>query len=51
MVSYYQSLIGVTWMIKLDHVDTVKISIFLFHNALPHEGHFEDLLHVMGYLK
>ena len=53
LASYYQSLIGITrWMIELGRVDiSVEVSKLSSHNALPREGHFECLLHLMAYLR
>ena len=53
LASYYQSLIGITrWMIELGRVDiAVEVSKLSSHNALPREGHFECLLHLMAYLR
>ena len=39
-------------MVEIGHIDiATEISRLSSHNAYPHEGHFEFLLHVMGYLK
>ena len=53
LASYYQSLFGITrWMVELGRVDiAVEVSKLSSHNALPQEGHFECLLHVMAYLR
>ena len=53
LASYYQSLIGITrWMVELGRVDiAVEVSKLSSHNALPREGHFECLLHLMAYLR
>jgi hypothetical protein len=52
-LSFYQHLIGVMrWMVELRRIDiATKISIFSSYLACPREGHLENALHVMGYLK
>ena len=51
--SYYQSLIGVMrWMVDIGRIDiATEVSLLSSHNAYSREGHFEIVLHVMGYLK
>ena len=53
LASYYQSLIGVMrWMVEIGRIDiAVEVSMMSSHNAYPREGHFEVVLHMMGYLK
>lgn len=49
----YQEMIGsLRWAIELGRVDILlEVSIMSKHLALPREGHLEQLLHIMGYLK
>ena len=53
LASYYQSLIGVMrWMCEIGRIDiALEVSMMSSHNAYPREGHFETVLHMMGYLK
>ena len=50
---WYQEMIGsLRWAIELGRVDILlEVSIMSKHLALPREGHLEQLLHIMGYLK
>jgi hypothetical protein len=51
--SFFQHLIGVMrWMVELGRVDiATEVSMLSSYFALPHEGHLEAALHVMGYLR
>ncbi len=51
--SSYQRLIGVMrWMVELGHIDiTTEVSMLSSYLACPGEGHLENTLHVMGYLR
>jgi hypothetical protein len=51
--SFYQHLIGVMkWMVELGRIDIVtEVSMLSSYLACPREGHFENALHVMGYLR
>ena len=51
--SYYQSLIGIIrWIVELGRVDIcVEVSMMSSHVALPIQGHFEQVLHIFGYVK
>ena len=53
LASYYQSLIGVMrWMVEIGRSDiATEVSMMSSHNDYPREGHFETVLHMMGYLK
>ena len=50
---WYQELIGqLRWAIEIGRVDILlEVSLLSQHLALPREGHLEQALHVMGYLK
>ncbi len=52
-LSFYQHLIGIMCgMVELGCVDiTTEVSLLSSHLALPHEGHLELALHIMGYLQ
>jgi hypothetical protein len=52
-LSFYQHLIGVMrWMVELGRKDiATKISMLFSYLACPREGHLENALHVIGYLK
>ena len=40
------------WMVEIGRIDIVsEVSMMSSHNAYPCEGHFEIILHMMGYLK
>ena len=40
------------WMVDIGWIDiAVEFSMMSSHNAYPCEGHFETVLHMMGYLK
>ena len=49
----YQELIGsLRWAIELGRGDTLlEISLMSKHLALPREGHLEQVLHIIGYIK
>ena len=53
LASCYQSLIGIMrWMVEIGRIEiATEVSILSSHKAYPREGHFETVLHVMGYLK
>jgi hypothetical protein len=50
---FYQHLIGVMrWMVELGQIDNAtKVSMLSSYLACPHEGKFENTLHVMRYLR
>ena len=52
-LQWYQELIGqLRWAIELGRVDILlEVSLLSQHLALPREGHLEQVLHVLGYLK
>ena len=52
-LQWYQEMIGsLRWAIELGRVDILlEVSIMSKHLALPREGHLEQILHVMGFLK
>ena len=52
-VQWYQEMIGsLRWAIEIGRVDILlEVSLLSKHLALPREGHLEQLLHIMGYLK
>ena len=51
--AYYKSLIGILrWMVELGRVDVcLEVSMMSSHLALPREGHLEQVLHILAYLK
>ena len=51
--TWFQELIGsLRWAIELGRVDILlETSLLSQHMALPREGHLEQLLHIIGYLK
>ena len=51
--TWFQELIGsIRWAIELGRVDILlETSLLSQHMALPREGHLEQLLHIIGYLK
>ena len=51
--SYFQSIIGVMrWMVEIGRIDiAIEVSLLLSHLAYPKQGHLEEALHVMAYLK
>ena len=52
-LQWYQELIGqLRWAVELGRVDILlEVALLSQHLALPREGHLEQVLHVMGYLK
>ena len=52
-VRWYQELIGqLRWAIEIGRVDILlEVSLLSQHLVLPCEGHLEQALHVIGYLK
>jgi hypothetical protein len=51
--SFYQHLIGVVrWMVELGRIDiATEVSMLSSNLPCPREGHLENALHVMGYLR
>ena len=51
--SYYQSLLGILrWIVELGQVDIcVEVSMMSSHVEFPRQGHFDQVLHIFGYLK
>ena len=51
--AYFHSLVGVLrWIVELGRIDiNVEVSMLSSHLALPREGHFEEILHIFGYLQ
>ena len=51
-VQYYQELVDVLrWTVELGQVDILyEVATMLTHLAMPRIGHFEELLHIFGYL-
>ena len=51
--AYFHSLIGVLiWIVELGRVEiNVEASMLSSHLAMPREGHMQELLHVLAYLK
>ena len=52
-LQWYQELIGsLRWAIELGRVDILlETALMSKHLALPREGHLEQVLHIVGYLK
>ena len=52
-LQWYQEMIGsLRWAVELGRVDILlETSLMSKHLALPREGHLEQVLHIMGYLK
>ena len=52
-LQFYQELIGsVCWAVDIIRVDILLETAILSKNlALPCEGHLEQVLHIVGYLK
>ena len=52
-VQWYQEIIGsLRWAIEIGRVDILhEVSLLSKHLALPREGHLEQVIHVVGYLK
>ena len=53
MMTYYQELIGILrWAVEIGRVDILlEVLLLSSHLALPRKGHFEQVLHIFGYLK
>ena len=51
--AYYQSIIGVMrWMVEIGRIDiSTEVSLLSSHLAYPREGHLEEALHIMAYLR
>ena len=52
-IQWYQEIIGqLRWAIELGRVDILlEVSLMSTQLALPRDGHLEQLLHIVGYLK
>ena len=52
-LQWYQEMIGsLHWAVEIGRVDILlETAILSKHLALPREGHLEQVLHIMGYLK
>ena len=52
-VQCFQEIIGqIRWYIELGRVNIfLEVSLLSQYLALPHEGHLEQTLHIIGYLK
>ena len=52
-LQWYQEIIGqLRWAVELGRVDILlEVALLSQHLALPREGHLQQALHVMGYLK
>ena len=52
-VQWYQEIIGsLGWAIEIRSVDILhKVLLLSNHLALPREGHLEEVIHVLRYLK
>ena len=52
-LQWYQEMIGsLRWAVEIGRVDILlETAIMSKHLALPREGHLEQVLHIMGYLK
>ena len=50
--SYYLNIMNVLrWMIELGRIDIItKVSLLSSHVALPTEGHFNELIHVVAHV-
>ena len=53
VATWYQELIGqLRWAIEIGRVDILlEVSLLSQHLALPREGHLEQVLLILGYLK
>jgi hypothetical protein len=51
--AYYKSIIGVMrWMVEIGRIDiSTEVSLLSSHLAYPREGHLEEALHIMAYLR
>jgi hypothetical protein len=52
-LQWYQEMIGsLRWVVEIGQVDILlETAIMSKHLALPHDGHLEQVLHIMGFLK
>ena len=52
-IQWYQEIVGcLRWAVELGRVDILlETSLMSQHLALPREGHLEQVLHIVGYLK
>ena len=52
-IQFYQELIGILrWGTEIGRLDILfKVSIMSQHQALPREGHMEQVLHIFAFLK
>ena len=52
-LQWYQEIIGcLRWAVELGRIDILlETSLMSQHLALPREGHLEQVLHIVGYLK
>ena len=51
--AFYHSLIGMLrWIVELGRADIcIEVSLLSHHLALPRRGHFDQALHIFGYLR
>ena len=51
--AYFYSLVDVLrWIVESGRIDiNVEVSMLSSRLALPREGHFEEILHIFGYLQ
>jgi len=51
--AFYHSLIGMLrWIVELGRADIcLEVSLLSHHLALPREGHFDQAVHIFGYLR
>lgn len=52
-LAWYQEMVGcLRWAVELGRVDILlEVSVMSKYLAMPREGHLEQVLHIMGYLK
>ena len=52
-VQYYQEIIGVLrWAVEIGRVDILhEVSLMSSYLAMPRHGHFEQVIHIFGFLK
>ena len=52
-LQFYQEMIGsLRWAVEIGRVDILlEVALMSKHLALPREGHLEQVLNIMGYLK